>query len=290
MPNPGFALPLKINCASTARHSLSSSRPSGAKPCQDGQVLAGQAYNDQHLYDGLIDAFSMRGFMPSSGVTGHDHFFDAFDKFSGTDPRHEGEWLDEIATRASAQNEQYLELMETPDFRHAVAIAKEVGWRDDLAQLRDQLLSRGLRDEVAVDRAQFDRAAALRSERERCGQPDALPACRVEIRYLYQILRDFPKEQVFAQTLLGFETASADPRIVGINYVMPEDGTISMADYALQMRMVGFLLTFAPPPGMASACTPANSRRAWCRMKVSAVTFDSPSSKPTRNASATVWM
>jgi hypothetical protein len=51
----------------------------------------------------------------------------------------------------------------------------------------------------------------------------------------------YPKEQVFAQTLLGFETASADPRFVGINYVMPEDGTISMADYALQMKMVGFL-------------------------------------------------
>src|ERR1700723_331566 len=75
-----------------------------AGQCQDGQVLAGQAYNDQHLYDGLVDAFSMRGFVPSPGVTGHDHFFGTFDKFAGTDPRHEGEWLDEIATRASAQN------------------------------------------------------------------------------------------------------------------------------------------------------------------------------------------
>ena len=27
-------------------------------------------------------------------------------------------WLDEIATRAASQNEQYLELMETPDFDH----------------------------------------------------------------------------------------------------------------------------------------------------------------------------
>jgi adenosine deaminase len=54
-------------------------------------------------------------------------------------------------------------------------------------------------------------------------------------------LRGFPKEQVFAQTLLGFEVASADPRFVGINYVMPEDGKISMDDYALHMKMVGFL-------------------------------------------------
>ena len=63
----------------------------------------------------------------------------------------------------------------------------------------------------------------------------------MQLRYLYQVLRGFPPEQVFAQTLLGFEVASADPRVVGINLVMPEDGYISMRDYALQMRMVGFL-------------------------------------------------
>ena len=63
----------------------------------------------------------------------------------------------------------------------------------------------------------------------------------MQLRYLYQVLRGFPPEQVFAQTLLGFEVASADSRVVGINLVMPEDGYISMRDYALQMRMVGFL-------------------------------------------------
>ena len=46
---------------------------------------------------------------------------------------------------------------------------------------------------------------------------------------------------MFAQTLLGFETASVDPRDVGINFVQPEDGATSMADYALHMRIVGFL-------------------------------------------------
>jgi adenosine deaminase len=68
-----------------------------------------------------------------------------------------------------------------------------------------------------------------------------MPGCKITFRYLYQILRGFPKEQVFAQTLLGFETASADSRFVGINFVMPEDGTISMADYGVQMKFVGFL-------------------------------------------------
>ena len=209
--------------------------------CGEGKVPAAKAFSDQHFYDALIDAFSMRSFVPSAGVSGHDHFFDTFAKFDGTSLRHSGEWLDEIAARAASQNEQYLELMETPDFIRTAQIAEEVGWRDDLGQLRAEFLARGLRDIIAVARTARDDAEASRNAIEHCGTPQAAPACKIKIRYLYQILRGFPKEQVFAQTLLGFEVASVDPRFVGINYVMPEDGRISMADYALHMKIVGFL-------------------------------------------------
>lgn len=209
--------------------------------CGEGRVPSADAYKDQHLFDGLVDAFSMRGFLPSPGVTGHDHFFDAFSKFGGTDHRHLGEWIDEVATRAAAQNEQYLELMHTPDFGHTAAIARDLGWRDDFNQLRNELLARGLRDDIASAKTALDQAEALRQTREHCGQPNAASACHVEVRFLCQVLRGFPKEQVFAQTLLCFETASADPRFVGINLVMPEDGSTAMADYALHMRFVSFL-------------------------------------------------
>jgi adenosine deaminase len=221
--------------------SLSFTRPQSGTDCAKNEVPAAQAYADQHLYDALVDAFSMRGFVPSTGITGHDHFFDTFSKFAAVDSRHEGEWLDEVAVRAAAQNEQYLELMDTPDRSHSVALATQVGWHDDLSQMRDELLARGLRDDVALARARFDQAEALRRQREHCGEKNETAACHVEIRFLYQILRGFPKEQVFAQTLLGFETASVDPRVVGINYVMAEDGYTSMSDYALHMRIVGFL-------------------------------------------------
>jgi adenosine deaminase len=209
--------------------------------CGDGKIPVAHAFKDQHLYDALVDAFSMRGFVPSPGVTGHDHFFDSFGKFGGIDARHKGEWLDEVATRAAVQNEQYLELMETPDFSHTAKIAYELGWNDDFAQMRDALLAHGLRDDITTAKAGFDRADALRREREHCGLPKETSACKIQIRYLYQVLRGFPKQQVFAQALLGFETASADPRVVGINFVMPEDGYTSMNDYALHMKMVGFL-------------------------------------------------
>jgi adenosine deaminase len=217
--------------------------------CGDGNIPAAQALKDQHLYDALIDSFSMRGFVPTPGTTAHDHFFDSFARFGGNldESRHLGEWLDELATRGAAQNEQYLELMHTPDFHHAVALTKETGWPDssnstvDFNKLRDTLLSRGLRDEVATASAALDQAQTLRNQREHCGEKEEASACKVQIRFLYQVLRGFPKEQVFAQTLLGFEIASADPRFVGINMVMPEDGYISMSDYALQMKMVAYL-------------------------------------------------
>jgi adenosine deaminase len=222
--------------------------------CGEGNAPAAQALKDQHLYDALIDSFSMRGFAPTPGTTAHDHFFDSFARFGGNldESRHLGEWLDELATRAAAQNEQYLELMHTPAFGHAAAIAKEIGWPGtddspaDFNKLRDELLAHGLRDEVAAASTALDQAEKLRSQREQCGQKDETPACQVRIRVLYQILRGFPKEQVFAQTLLGFETASADPRFVGINLVMPEDGYMSMSDYGLQMKMVGFLHPLYP--------------------------------------------
>ena len=214
--------------------------------CGEGKTPAAQALTNQNLYDSLIDSFSMRGFAPSPGISAHDHFFAAFAKFGGTDHRHLGEWLDEVATRAAAQNEQYLELMHTPTFSHAASIAKELGWHDDLAQFREALLAHGLRDEIKIDRKEFDDAEASRNEREHCGRPDATPACNVQIRFLYQVLRGFPKEQVFAQTLLGFEVAAGDPRVVGINFVMPEDGHTSMTDYALHMRMVGYLHSVYP--------------------------------------------
>jgi adenosine deaminase len=224
-------------CVDLATHAIVRPQPS----CGAGQVAAAQAFSDQNLYNALMSAFSMRGFVPTFGTTGRDHFFSTFGKFSEMSKRHEGEWLDEIATRAAAQNEQYLEIMVAPDFSHNIQIANQIGWRDDFAQLRDALLAHGLRDDVAAARAGRDEAEGSRRALEHCGTPEEVPACKVTFRYIYYVLRDSPKEQVFAQTLLGFEVASADPRFVGINYVMPEDGTISMADYALHMKIVGYL-------------------------------------------------
>jgi len=233
--------------------------------CAPGEVTAASAFSNQPLYDDLINSFSMRAFVPTEGIDGHDQFFSTFARFTGLQDD-AGEWLDEVATRAAAQNEQYLEVMQTPSFSHAAALGYKIGWpaaadkeisRDQLAQLRDQLLAAGLRDEVSTDMKEFANAERQREELELCRSDPPPPptpqgdhgygaACAVRIHWLYQILRGFPPQQVFAQTLLGFEVASADHDVVGINFVMPEDGYLSMRDYHLQMQMLDYLHSVYP--------------------------------------------
>jgi adenosine deaminase len=149
------------------------------------------------------------------------------------------------------QNQQYLELMETPPFGHAAAIAHQNPFTSDFAQYRQTLLAQGLRDEVSADREHVRAVEKQRREIEQCDTPQAAPACQVEVRYIYQVLRGWTPEQVFAQTLLGFETVQAsmdakEPGFVGINFVMPEDGFVSMRDYTLQMNMLDYLHSVYP--------------------------------------------
>jgi adenosine deaminase len=220
-------------------------------PCAPPLVEAAQLPANQKLYDRLVNAFSIRSFVPSAGFSGHDQFFATFDRFGGLSKKHMGEWVDEVASRAAAQNQQYVELMETPAFSHTAEIARENPLGQDFAQYRQRLLTLGLRDEVAADREHIRAAEASRLQIEHCDTPQAAPVCRVEVRYIYQVLRGNAPEQVFAQTLLGFETVQAsmdahEPSFVGINFVMPEDGFLSMRDYTLQMKMLEYLHSVYP--------------------------------------------
>jgi adenosine deaminase len=234
--------------------------------CPQGTIPAADAFKHQKLYDDLVDSFSMRSFVSSSGTSGHDQFFATFSRFGGLNKDHAGEWLDEVATRAAAQNEQYLEIMQTPSFSTAAKLGAEMGWPEtsatsaaqpegmdvtgttpaELSQLRERLLAAGLRDEIATDRAELDDALASRRRIEHCGQPDAAAACAVKIRFLYQILRANSPQQVFAQTLLGFEVASVDPDVVGLNFVQPEDAYLAMSEYSRQMHMLDYLHSVYP--------------------------------------------
>jgi adenosine deaminase len=224
-----------------------------AAPLVPASALNGSnlSQEQQDLYDKIVDAFSMRNFVPTSGYSGHDQFFATFDRFGGLNKSHTGEWIDEITRRAASENNQYLELMHTPAFGHAARIAHEIGWNPDLAQMRQALLDHGLRDEIAADQAEIRAAIDSRNRIQHCGTSEASDGCKIQVRFIYQVLRAFAPEQVFAQTLLGFETVEQaieqhSDDWVGINFVQPEDYMVAMRDYTVQMKMVEYLHSLYP--------------------------------------------
>ena len=211
-------------------------------PCEPGSNMApaAAALRDSTLYGHLLDAFSMRQFVPGA-ESGHDHFFATFGKFGLATSRHTAEMLAEVRSRAAAGHRQYMELMFNPDGGAAGRLGSSLGWNDDLGKLRDQLLSSGL-PQIISSAAQFlDETERKVNEELRCGTSAAAPGCGVKARYLYQVARGLPKENVFAQILAGFELASQDPRVVGLNLVMPEDAYLPVHDFNLHMRMLDFL-------------------------------------------------
>ncbi len=215
-----------------------------ASRCGENGIDAARAQSDNTVASAVIDSLSMRNFA-AGRESGHDHFFAAFGKFGPYQPRHRGELTAEVVRRAAEQNESYLELM-VFNGNAANSLGSRAGFSGDFDAGRQKLMENGLEQVVAGMRAnvdQFDRD--LRTALACDSQPDLAP-CRVTVHYIYQVFRESPKEQVFAQVLAGFMLAAADPRIVGINFVQPEDGFISMRDYHLQMQMVGYAHSLYP--------------------------------------------
>lgn len=207
--------------------------------------LLNNAITDINFYDSIIDAWSMQHFTRGK-ESGHDHFFATFGKFGYIANHHRGEVLAEITDRAGTENESYLELMVTADGNASGKLGKKLGWNPDFSQMRQKLLS-----------ADFDKiitsitTSIAQDEKDRrrilaCDTNHPKPGCQVKVRYLYQVLREQAPEMVFAQLLAGFEAATKDNHVVGLNMVQPEDGKLSMRDYKLHMQMVGYLHQLYP--------------------------------------------
>lgn len=217
-----------------------------APPCDSScdrftsKPAASCAYGDQLLYNSLIDAWSMRNWRPEE-ESGHDHFFATFDKFFPAMITRMGDAMAEAAARAAEDHLQYVELMHTADGNAAAQLGAKVGWDDDFAKMREKLIAGGIADVVSGTRKQLDLDEVRMKKVLKCGEKQADPGCDVTVRFLYQVLRGLPKEQVFAQILLGFELAKADPRFVGLNLVMPEDWYTPMHDFELHMKMFDYL-------------------------------------------------
>jgi len=209
-------------------------------PKCESQNLLNNAIKDPVFRDELIDAWSMRHFQGEK-ESGHDHFFSTFQKFSAIADSHRGEILAEITKRAGLENESYLELMVTADGNKSGQLGNKLGWNPDFSKMRDKLLASGFEKIIEEITQSLNEDEIKMRSTLYCDTNHPKIGCTVKVRYLYQVLRNQDKEMVFAQLLAGFESATKDRRVVGLNMVQPEDGKISMQDYKLQMQMIAYL-------------------------------------------------
>jgi hypothetical protein len=194
----------------------------------------------------LIDAWSMNGFVPHEGETGHDHFFNTFGKFGATLATHNAGVVAEATRHAAEDHVAYLELMVTFGGAKLAAVAAKTPVTNDLAATRRAMDAAGF--SAAVDEAAADVAVMEKARRAELGctatpQP---PPCAVEVRYLQQAIRTAPPAVTYAQLALGFALAKRQPLVVGVNLVAPEDDPVALRDYTLHMRMIQTLHAIDP--------------------------------------------
>jgi len=198
------------------------------------------------LYGEMLDALSMRQFR--SGVeSGHDHFFNTFGKFSAVSKTHVPEMLTQDVWRLASENVDYVETIFAPDFGSARDLLKVVKPGQSYSEMRTAMMQSGLVPPIITSsRAVIDRAEAFMRNSLHCGTANAQPGCDSTVRYIYELHRGVPLQQLFAEMVIGYELASADPRVAGLNPVMPEDSYISMHDFDDQMAMFAFFHQLYP--------------------------------------------
>jgi len=212
-------------------------------PCLDGHAVRA---DDRALRTRLIDAFTMHDFVPSSGSSGHDHFFATFPKFGAMFEDQPAQSVIDAARHAGDDRLDYVEFMvpvfdALPFFANELTKIKDTD--DDatiLAAVRPALAAA-----IAHERARID--AMDRGRSALCVVRPQDPACRPTVRFMVEVIRSLPYKQVVAQAALAFALAQSDPQIVGVNFVAPEDDPATLATYARQMRLVATLRDSARP-------------------------------------------
>jgi adenosine deaminase len=221
-----------------------------AKPQCDraGAVPVSDAMRDQALYNRMVDAFSMRWFLPTPAVpTGHDEFFAAFEKFGTVSGSQFVDMTVDQLKLYDSQNVQYVEFMVSswcPNDRER--FVKAVSETTDDASKLAALEASGLGDCVAATRNGVTASIGKITTALACDPRNAQPGCGVTFRYILQINRNNSPDEVFVQTAIAAALIRADPRIVALNFVGPEDNFVARRDYTRHMQIIRFLANDVP--------------------------------------------
>ncbi|MEU6052581.1 adenosine deaminase [Streptomyces xanthochromogenes] len=227
----------------------------GTGSCAEGQRPARDALAPGPFRRGVVEAWSMQGFvLPPDGdpQPGHDHFFDTFGKFQEATTGHDADMLAEASDASAKEHSGYLETLVTPGAGPLNQLVDRILPKDpgpaDLAAFHAALTANP-RFQALVRQVADDTDRSVRDSRKLlgCDTRAAREACRVAIRFDYQVLRAQDPRHVFAQQILGFELVRQHlGGVVGVNMVQPEDAPIALRDYTLHMEMVRYLKSVSP--------------------------------------------
>src|ERR1043165_3925443 len=219
--------------------------PDSQQQCDEPRTRpAADALTDQSFYDDIVNALSMRNYIPSlSEPSGHDQFFVTFGKYGEVSWRVPGQMTALLLRRYAAERVQHTELMITltpqePELTKE--LLEDVGKASDpaakLALLKDYIA-------LAVPNARRNIDAWQAATRKELGCDGGAPepGCAVSYRYIAQVNRNSDEAKVFISTALAAALARADPRVAGLNFVGPEDYRVARADYRDHMKVIGFL-------------------------------------------------
>jgi adenosine deaminase len=218
-----------------------------APPCGEGTVPATNAQKDQGLFDRLVNALSMRSFRPSAATpSAHDHFFSAFERIT-VEPNRSFELIVDQLVQRQADGVQYVELMLTllPG-RDRQTLAKTIEGETDFAVMLDTLKRNGLDRAVEEGRRRVVDLIERVDAALDCGSERVKAGCGVIYRLIAQVNRNNPLEEVFVQTAAAAALIRAEPRVVALNLVGPEDHQIARRDYRAHMKVIEFLTKDVP--------------------------------------------
>lgn len=217
-------------------------------PCMNGTVPMSNALGDQVLYDKILGAWSMEGFMGTL-LEGHQHFFDSFGKFGAVQSNaRTDDMLAEVLNVAGKNKQIYIELMQGFGSGTAGTIAEGMmmpgdAWTEAylLQKRMDLLTDPAFTNQLMSMKASIQDSIVNARTLLGCSMANPEPGCDVDVRMIVAANRTKSRAYVFGQWVFGYELTQITPEVVGLNLVSPEENANSLSNYEDEMMAMGVL-------------------------------------------------
>ena len=202
--------------------------------CRDVDAVVAE----EDFYSELLMKWSLKDFNHQS--PGDKHFFDTFQYFTPIAAASYARGMQHLKARAIAENVSYIETIleqspavESPQVSQAFlginANLDEAQLEKQFAQAYDALEGTPEAKTAIGSFLAIVNAASKGIDDE-----------QFTARYVAFVVRNQPPQEIFSRLYTAFKAAEVHEKLVGVNFVGPENGPVAMRDYALHMKMFAF--------------------------------------------------